>query len=80
MLLAKKTLVLTDEQQVLSVYPYRDSDCTKITLRTQKAVIVGYGAPRIGEDQLKEAVEKTLDYIIDVSGGEVESVKIFGTA
>jgi DNA/RNA-binding domain of Phe-tRNA-synthetase-like protein len=79
MLLTKKTLVLTDEQQVLCVYPYRDSDYTKITLQTKEAVIVGYGAPRIAEKQLKEAVEKTLEYIIEVSGGEVESVKIFRT-
>ena len=77
MFLTEKVLVLTDERQVLCVYPYRDSDCTKITNQTQDAVIVGYGAPRIEEGQLKEAVEKTLEYIRSVSGGKVELVKVF---
>jgi DNA/RNA-binding domain of Phe-tRNA-synthetase-like protein len=46
-------------------------------VQTQNAVIVGYGAPRIGQGQLKAAVEKTLEYVRSVSGGEVESVKVF---
>jgi DNA/RNA-binding domain of Phe-tRNA-synthetase-like protein len=76
--LMDRMLVLTDEKQVLCIYPYRDSDCTKITVQTQNAAIVGYGVPGIGEGQLKGAVEKTLDYIRNVSGGKVESVRIFG--
>lgn len=78
MFLTEKTLVLTDEKQVLCVYPYRDSDYTKITLQTQNAVIVGYGVPEIGCDNLNGAVEKTLGYIRSVSGGEVEWVKLYG--
>lgn len=79
MLLMKKMLVLTDERQVVCIYPYRDSDKTKITMQTQNAVIIGYGAPRVAEGQLKGAVEKTLEYIRDVSGGKVESPTIFRT-
>lgn len=70
-------LVLTDEKQVLCVYPYRDSDYTKITLQTQKPVIIGYGAPRIGQEQLKAAVERTLECIKRVSSGESETLKVF---
>jgi DNA/RNA-binding domain of Phe-tRNA-synthetase-like protein len=72
MLLTKKMLVLTDEKQVVCIYPYRDSDNTKITMQTRNAVIVGYGAPRITGDQLIGAVEKTLEYIREVSGGRAE--------
>jgi len=78
MFLTEKMLVLTDEKQVLCVYPYRDSDRTKIGKQTQIAVIIGYGAPRIGEGQLKGAVEKTLEYIRTVAGGKAELVKVFG--
>ena len=78
MQLTEKMLILTDEKQVLCVYPYRDSDHTKITLLTQKAVIIGYGAPRIAQEQLKAAVESTLEYIKRVSGGEIETIKVFG--
>jgi DNA/RNA-binding domain of Phe-tRNA-synthetase-like protein len=74
----EKMLILTDEKQVLCVYPYRDSDQTKITLLTQKAVIIGYGAPRIDQEQLKAAVERTLEYIRCISGGEIETIKVFG--
>lgn len=78
MILAEKMLILTDKKQVLCIYPYRDSDYTKITTQTQNAVIIGYGAPRIEEGQLKRAVEKTLEYIRRVSGGKVELAKVFG--
>jgi DNA/RNA-binding domain of Phe-tRNA-synthetase-like protein len=78
MQLTEKMLILTDEKQVLCVYPYRDSDHTKITLLTQKAAIIGYGAPRMDQEQLKAAVERTLEYIKRVSGGEIETIKVFG--
>jgi len=78
MLLTKKMLVLTDEKQVLCVYPYRDSDHTKITLQTRNAVIIGYGAPRISQEWLKAAIERTLEYIKRVSGGEIETLAVFG--
>jgi DNA/RNA-binding domain of Phe-tRNA-synthetase-like protein len=76
-LLTDKMLVLTDEKQVLCVYPHRDSDYTKITAKTERAVIVGYGAPRIAQEQLKEAVERTLEYIKRISGGEIETAEIW---
>jgi DNA/RNA-binding domain of Phe-tRNA-synthetase-like protein len=79
MTLTDKMLVLADEKQVLCIYPYRDSDYTKITEHTQNVVIVGYGAPKITEEQLKEAVETTLAYIKQVSGGEIEMVKVFSS-
>jgi len=75
--LTEKMLVLTDERQVLCVYPYRDSDHTKITMQTRNAVIVGYGVLGIAEQQLKDAVETALSYIKQVSGGETETVKAF---
>ena len=78
--LADKMLVLTDEKQVLCIYPYRDCDNTKIGLQTRNVTMVGYGAPGTAEEQLKEAVDTTLAYIKQVSGGEVETVKVFSSA
>jgi len=69
--------VLADEKQILCVYPYRDSYFTKITEKTRNVLIVGYGAPQISEEQLREAVETTLSYIQRCSGGEVEMIKAF---
>jgi len=77
MSLTDKTLVLADENRVLCIYPYRDSDYTKIGMQTRNAIIVGYGASGILENQLKEAVETTLSFIKQVSNGEIELVKMF---
>jgi DNA/RNA-binding domain of Phe-tRNA-synthetase-like protein len=79
MILTDKMLVLADEKQVLCIYPHRDSDYTKITENTRNVLIVGYGAPKITREQLKEAVETTLAYIKQVSGGEIEIVKVFSS-
>ncbi|MEM2970880.1 MAG: phenylalanine--tRNA ligase beta subunit-related protein [Candidatus Bathyarchaeia archaeon] len=73
-------LVLADEKQVLSIYPYRDSDHTKITENTRNVLVVGYGVSGIAQEQLKEAVETTLSYIKLVSDGETEMVKVFSSA
>ena len=75
--LSDKTLVLAEEKQVLCIYPYRDSDYTKITEQTRNVLIVGYGAPKITEQQLSEAVETTLSYIKLVSDREIEAIKVF---
>jgi DNA/RNA-binding domain of Phe-tRNA-synthetase-like protein len=77
--LTDKMLVLADEKQVLCIYPYRDSDYTKITEQTGNVLIVGYSAPGIAETQLGEAVETTLSYIKVVSDGETEMVKVFSS-
>jgi DNA/RNA-binding domain of Phe-tRNA-synthetase-like protein len=78
--LTGKMLILTDEKQVLCIYPYRDCDHTKISLQTQNVLVVGYGASGMTEQQLKESVETTLSYISQVAGGETEMVKVFSSS
>jgi DNA/RNA-binding domain of Phe-tRNA-synthetase-like protein len=76
--LIERMLVLADQKQVLCIYPYRDSEYTKINMQTRNVVIVGYGAPGIKEEQLREAVEATLSHIEQVSNGEIEMLQVFG--
>lgn len=75
MTLSANMLVLTDEKQVLCVYPYRDADNTKVTMHTRNVLVVGYGTAGIPETQLKDAVDTTLLYIKKVSG-EAEIIKV----
>jgi DNA/RNA-binding domain of Phe-tRNA-synthetase-like protein len=75
--LTDKMLVLADEKQILCIYPYRDLDQTKITGQTRNVLIVGYGAPGIAHEWLKEAVGITISYIKLVSDGETEMTKLF---
>ncbi|MEM3579550.1 MAG: phenylalanine--tRNA ligase beta subunit-related protein [Candidatus Bathyarchaeia archaeon] len=79
LILKDNMLVLADENQVLCIYPYRDSDYTKITEQTKNVAVVGYGAPGIEENQLSEAVKTTLSYIKAVSGGEAQTIRIFSS-
>jgi DNA/RNA-binding domain of Phe-tRNA-synthetase-like protein len=78
--LTEQMLVLADQKQVLYIYPYRDTDLTKITMRTRNAMIIVYGVPGIDEQVLKEAAETTLDYIRLVSQGKTGTTKVFSAS
>jgi len=78
--LTEQMLVLADQKQVLCIYPYRDTDLTKITMQTRKAMIIVYGVPGIDEQVLKEAAETTLDYIRLVSQGKTGTTKVFSAS
>jgi len=75
-ILTDKILVLADEDRVLCIYPYRDSDHTKVTARTRELIIVGYGAPGIEEKMLERAVRKTLSNVEMACGGRVEAFEL----
>ena len=77
MSLKENMLVLADGKQVLCIYPYRDSDKTKITLETKNVTIVGYGAPGSSQKRLTEAVTMALSLIKQSSGGQIESIRVF---
>jgi DNA/RNA-binding domain of Phe-tRNA-synthetase-like protein len=78
--LTQGTLILADRTQVLCIYPYRDSDQTKIGMWTRNVILIAYGVPGILEEQLKEAVEIALSHIKQISGGEGEMVRVFSSA
>jgi DNA/RNA-binding domain of Phe-tRNA-synthetase-like protein len=75
--LTDRMLVLADEKQILCIYPYRDSNQTKITVQTTNVLLVGYGVPGINEKQLKKAVETALSYVKLVSDGEAETAESY---
>lgn len=79
MTLVERMLVLADEKQILCIYPYRDSDYTKITRQTRNVLMVGYGAPGITEQQLKEAVETAIAYIKLVSSGKTGIITVYSS-
>jgi DNA/RNA-binding domain of Phe-tRNA-synthetase-like protein len=75
--LKDNSLVLADAKQILCVYPYRDSDHSKITLETGNALLIAYGSPGITENQLTNAVETTLSYVKQTSRGEIKMIRMF---
>ncbi|MHA1237694.1 MAG: B3/B4 domain-containing protein [Candidatus Odinarchaeia archaeon] len=74
--LTGKELIVTDDQKILSIYPHRDGDLTKITENTKNIIIIAYGAPGIEEDDLLSAINLCYKYITNVAGGTPQEIKI----
>jgi len=71
--LSGNELILADAEKVIAIYPYRDSDETKVTLDTRKVLLIVCGVPGISLEKLNEAERKAVEYIIEVCGGKVVS-------
>ncbi len=62
-IVTKNHIVLADEEKIVSIYPYRDSDFTKITEKTKNAVVVLCGVRGIDKEYMKKAREETENII-----------------
>jgi len=76
-IVADKMLVVADTKRIVCIYPHRDADATKITEKTKNVAIIGYGAPKISQDQLVDAVQTALNFIKQIAGGNIETVSVF---
>jgi len=63
-------LVVSDSEKIVAIYPYRDSEETKITTGTDDVLLMVCGIPDIG-GKLAEAREIMLDYVTEYCGGEI---------
>ena len=63
-------IVVSDDEKLVAVYPYRDADNTKVTQETENVTIVVCGAPGINEEELEKASHVALDYITRFCVGE----------
>jgi DNA/RNA-binding domain of Phe-tRNA-synthetase-like protein len=63
-------IIISDEEKLVAIYPYRDADNTKVTEETEKIDIVVCGVPGIPKQDLDNAAEVTVDYITRFCGGE----------
>ncbi|RMF90976.1 MAG: hypothetical protein D6733_02425 [Methanobacteriota archaeon] len=68
--LTGKEPVIRDEKQTIAVYPYRDSDATKVTLDTENALILVCGVPGITEGMMEKTAKIASEYITRFCGGE----------
>jgi DNA/RNA-binding domain of Phe-tRNA-synthetase-like protein len=62
-------VVICDEEQVIAVYPYRDSDDTKVTPDTKRMHVISCGVPGISDDKIIKAYEMAADFLEKYSGG-----------
>ena len=62
-------VVLTDEEKIIAVYPYRDSNATKVTQATKTIHIVTCGVPRIDEGTVISAYDLASEYLRRYASG-----------
>ncbi|MDI6888878.1 MAG: phenylalanine--tRNA ligase beta subunit-related protein [Methanocellales archaeon] len=65
----KDALVVSDEKKLIAIYPYRDADATKITLRTKNVFLLVCGVPGVDEETLEKAKTVAEDIITTFCGG-----------
>lgn len=63
-------IVVSDEEKLVAIYPYRDADNTKVTEKTENVTIVVCGVPGIPKRDLENASQVAVDYITRFCGGE----------
>lgn len=63
-------IVVSDQNKLIAVYPYRDADNTKVTEKTENVTIVVCGVPRIQNEALEKASVVTQEYITRFCGGQ----------
>jgi DNA/RNA-binding domain of Phe-tRNA-synthetase-like protein len=56
-------IVVSDDRKLVAVYPYRDSEDTKITLKTKKIILMSCGVPGISDKDLEQALDYAREYI-----------------
>jgi DNA/RNA-binding domain of Phe-tRNA-synthetase-like protein len=67
-----KEPIVTDEDKTIAVYPYRDSDETKITLKTMDTIILVCGVPGITPTMIDKTAALASEYITRFCGGTAE--------
>jgi DNA/RNA-binding domain of Phe-tRNA-synthetase-like protein len=75
--LQKNQVIMTDVEQIIAIYPYRDSDTTKVTLDTRNIRIITCGVPGITRDQLIGAYALCAGYLEEYAGGVIERGEVF---
>lgn len=63
LLLKPNQVVLCDEEKLIAVYPYRDSDGTKVTAATKDIHIVSCGVPGVGAEKVLDAYRACAEYL-----------------
>ncbi|QKR00985.1 hypothetical protein GWK48_03845 [Metallosphaera tengchongensis] len=69
-------IMMDESGQVMHIYPHRDSVVTSVTLSTEEVLIVGAGVRGIGEELVKDAVERTTKLLKSLGGKVVHEVRV----
>ena len=63
-------IVVSDKEELVAIYPYRDADNTKVTEKTKNIMVVVCGVPGIPKQELEKASDVALEYVTRFCGGK----------
>jgi DNA/RNA-binding domain of Phe-tRNA-synthetase-like protein len=63
-------IVVSDEEKLVAIYPYRDADSTKVTEKTENVTVVVCGVPGIPKQDLENASQVAVECINRFCDGE----------
>ena len=75
-ILTGKEVVLRDSEGIINVYPYRDSERTKVREDTKNVLIIGAGVPGLDKEILVRATERVIEYVKRLAGGKEEKIEL----
>jgi DNA/RNA-binding domain of Phe-tRNA-synthetase-like protein len=75
--LQKNQVIVTDSENIIAIYPYRDSDATKVTMDTKNIRILTCGVPRVESAIVVEAYEVCAGYLKEYAAGVLSGQEIF---
>lgn len=69
MQLVGKEVVISDEEKLVAVYPYRDADKSKVAAGAKNLLILVCGVPGINEEMLSEAGKVAMEFVTKFCDG-----------
>lgn len=67
--LQENQVVMTDSTKIIAIYPYRDSEVTKVTPATKNIHIVSCGVPKVATSTVVQACELCTLYLKEYAHG-----------
>jgi len=62
-------IVISDNEKLIAVYPYRDAENTKVTEKTKNITIIVCGVPGISKEILSDASRVVFEYVTTFCSG-----------
>jgi len=66
-------IIISDEEKMVAIYPYRDAEETKVTEATRNVLLLFCGVPGISRDHLYEATKVASEFIARFCNGKIKS-------
>ncbi|MEM1601655.1 MAG: phenylalanine--tRNA ligase beta subunit-related protein [Candidatus Bathyarchaeia archaeon] len=69
-------IILSDAIGPIAIYPHRDSERTKITEATRRAILIFCGVPGVDVDMLRRAMSITIELVSKFCGGSPKQLEV----